>query len=116
VELSNKKYFILHLIIISIQKVLSQYSYASLALCIDEYDASMNEALKKETLLQVLTNHHKNESDSTKRKIELIESSFKQFFSRLKTASDGDVARVFLTGVTPIVMAEFTSGFNITED
>ena len=76
----------------------------------------MNEALKNESLLKVLTNHHKNEDDSTKSRLELIESSFKQFFSRLKTACDEGVARVFLTGVTPVVMAEFTSGFNISVD
>jgi hypothetical protein len=64
----------------------------------------MNEALKNEILFRALTSHHKN-------KFESIESSFKQFFSRLK-ACDRDVAHVFLTGVTP----EFTSGFNISED
>ncbi|CAB4416494.1 unnamed protein product [Rhizophagus irregularis] len=83
---------------------------------IDEYDASMNEALKNEALLKALTIHHKNEGDSTESKLGLIESSYKQFFSRLKTACDEDIASVFLTGVTPIVMAEFTSGFNISKD
>src|SRR5581483_9964097 len=76
----------------------------------------MNEALKNEALLKALTSHHKNEGDSTKSKLGLIESSFKQFFSRLKTACDEGVAHVFLTGVTPVVLAEFTSGFNILVD
>ncbi|CAG8783144.1 2390_t:CDS:1, partial [Acaulospora colombiana] len=31
-------------------------------------------------------------------------------------ACDEGIARVFQTGVTPVVMAEFTSGFNISED
>ncbi|RGB32530.1 hypothetical protein C1646_790310 [Rhizophagus diaphanus] len=83
---------------------------------IDECNASMNEALKNETLLRALNSHHKSESDSTKSRLESIESSFKQFFSRLKTACDEGVSRVFLTGVTPVVMAEFTSGFNISVD
>ena len=76
----------------------------------------MNEALKNEALLKALTSHHKNESDSTKSKLRLIESLYKQFFSRLKTACDEDIASVFLTGVTPVAMAEFTSGFNISKD
>ncbi|CAG8679842.1 15840_t:CDS:2, partial [Funneliformis caledonium] len=82
---------------------------------IDEYDASMNETLKNKPIFQDLTNH-KKEGDSVKSKIELIESSFKQFYSRLKTACDKGIAYVFQTGVTPIVMAEFTSGFNISTD
>src|SRR6185312_8525573 len=76
----------------------------------------MNEALKNETLLQVITNHHKNEGDSAQSKIKKIESSFKQFYSRLKYACDEGIARVFQTGVTPVVMTEFTSGFNISKD
>ncbi|EXX77037.1 hypothetical protein RirG_027480 [Rhizophagus irregularis DAOM 197198w] len=68
----------------------------------------MNKALKNEILLQVFTSHHKDEGDSTKRKIELIESSLNN--SSVKTAYDEDVARVFLTGVTPVVLAEFISG------
>ncbi|CAG8766381.1 14411_t:CDS:2, partial [Funneliformis caledonium] len=79
-----------------------------LYICIDEYDGSMNEALKNKTLY-----HHKDKGDI---KIELIESSFNQFFSILKTACDENIACVFLTGVTPVVMAEFTSGFNISVD
>ncbi|CAG8482792.1 12580_t:CDS:2 [Funneliformis mosseae] len=82
---------------------------------IDEYDASMNETLKNKPIFQDLTNH-KKEGDSVKSKIELIESSFKQFYSRLKTACDKGIAYVFQTGVTLIVMAEFTSGFNISTD
>ncbi|PKY12363.1 uncharacterized protein OCT59_020389 [Rhizophagus irregularis] len=72
----------------------------------------MNKALKNEILLQVFTSHHKDEGDSTKRKIELIESSLNN--SSVKTAYDEDVARVFLTGVTPVVLAEFISD-NIKE-
>ncbi|CAB4438676.1 unnamed protein product [Rhizophagus irregularis] len=87
-----------------------------LYVCIDEYDASMNQALRNDGLFQALTNHHKTEGDFTRNKLELIESSFKQFFSGLKTACDEGIARCFLTGVTPVIMAEFTSGFNISDD
>ncbi|CAG8635364.1 7915_t:CDS:2, partial [Ambispora gerdemannii] len=55
-------------------------------------------------------------SDYKENKIELIESSFKQFYSCLRTACDRGIAYVFQTGVTPVVMAEFTSGFNISSD
>ncbi|KAF0481466.1 DUF1703-domain-containing protein [Gigaspora margarita] len=79
---------------------------------IDEYDAGMTEALKNEYTLQLLIAHHKNSPSRT----EVIESSFKQFYSRLKSACDDGLVYVFQTGVTPIVMAEFTSGFNISED
>ncbi|RIA79431.1 hypothetical protein C1645_745917 [Glomus cerebriforme] len=64
---------------------------------INKYDTSMNKVLKNETLLQALTSHHKNKSYSTKSRFESIESSFKQFFSRLKTTYDEGVAHVFLT-------------------
>ncbi|CAG8785019.1 12006_t:CDS:2 [Dentiscutata erythropus] len=93
-----------------------QSSGHELYVFIDEYDASMNEALRNETILQDLTNHHNKESVFIKSKIELIESSFKQFYSRLKTACDKGITRVFQTGVTPVVVAEFTSGFNISAD
>ncbi|CAB4423906.1 unnamed protein product [Rhizophagus irregularis] len=49
-------------------------------------------------------------------KQELIESSFIQFFSGLKTACNEGVACIFLTGMTPISMDDFISGFNISVD
>ncbi|CAG8832221.1 44825_t:CDS:2, partial [Gigaspora margarita] len=52
-----------------------------LYICIDEYDASINEILRDET-----------------------------------TACDRGIAYVFQTGVTPVAMSEFTSGFNISTD
>nr|CAG8528188.1 5336_t:CDS:2 [Entrophospora candida] len=79
---------------------------------IDEYDAGMIEALKNESTLQPLIAHHKNSLSRT----EAMESSFKQFYSRLKSVCDNGIAYVFQTGVTPIVMSEFTSGFNISTD
>ena len=41
---------------------------------------------------------------------------FKQFFTNLKTATsdtDASVARLFITGVSPVTMDDVTSGFNI---
>ncbi|RHZ51235.1 hypothetical protein Glove_481g111 [Diversispora epigaea] len=93
-----------------------EFSGHKLYVFIDEYDAGMNEALKNETILQSLTVRNKNEDTSVQCKIESMDSSFKQFYSRLKGACNMDIARVFQTGVTPVVLAEFTSGFNISED
>ncbi|CAG8467612.1 2277_t:CDS:2, partial [Acaulospora colombiana] len=56
-----------------------------LYVCTDEYDASMNEALKNETLLQPLTTHHYSSVQSIVKK---IESLFKQFYRCLKYACD----------------------------
>ncbi|CAG8748444.1 15838_t:CDS:2 [Dentiscutata erythropus] len=93
-----------------------QLSDHKLYVFIDEYDAGMNEALKNETILQPLIAHHEKKSNPSKTRIEAMDSSFKQFYSRLKTACDEGIARVFQTGVTPVVMSEFTSGFNISKD
>ncbi|RGB24487.1 hypothetical protein C1646_676355 [Rhizophagus diaphanus] len=76
---------------------------------IDEYDAEMNEALKNESVLHA---HYKNSLS----RIKAMESSFKQFYSRLKSACDKGITYIFQTGMTPIIMAEFTSGFNILTD
>ncbi|RHZ44563.1 hypothetical protein Glove_718g2 [Diversispora epigaea] len=81
-----------------------ELSENKLYIFIDEYDTGMNEALKNESVLQPLS------------KIEAVKSSFKQFYSRLKSACDNGIFYVFQTGVTPIVMAEFISGFNISTD
>ncbi|CAB5167269.1 unnamed protein product [Rhizophagus irregularis] len=73
----------------------------------------MNAVLKNQPLLRDLSIHNKIKAEA---KIKLMENSFKRFFSMLKTACDESIARIFLTGVTPFVMAEFTSGFNISEN
>ncbi|RHZ84669.1 hypothetical protein Glove_78g41 [Diversispora epigaea] len=79
---------------------------------IDEYDARVIEAFKNETIIQP----HHNHDASVQIKIEKIESSFKSLYCRLKYACDEGMARIFQTGVTLVVMSEFTSGFNISED
>ncbi len=42
-----------------------------------------------------------------------MEKIYAEFFSKIKTACDNNVARCFVTGVTPLALTEFTSGFNI---
>jgi hypothetical protein len=43
------------------------------------------------------------------------QSLFRRFFSAIKDKlSEGGVERVFITGVSPIALNDFTSGFNIT--
>ncbi|KAF0500228.1 DUF1703-domain-containing protein [Gigaspora margarita] len=96
--------------LLSLLNVIELCGY-KLYICIDEYDASINEILRDETVIQGLTDNHKNEN-----KTKLIESSFKQFYSCLKIACDRDIAYVFQTGVTPVAISEFTLGFNISTD
>ncbi|RHZ78190.1 hypothetical protein Glove_166g242 [Diversispora epigaea] len=80
---------------------------------IDEYDAGMNEALKNETILKFFTTHHEKKSE---KKIKTIQNSFKEFYSLLKFACDESLVRIFQTGVTPVVLSEFTSDFNISKE
>lgn len=73
---------------------------------IDEYDTSINSALGDNLLASAL---RVDEDDPLKR----MEKIYATFFSTLKAACDADVARCFVTGVTPLALNEFTSGFNI---
>jgi len=76
---------------------------------IDEYDVSINKALANPSFvssLQVLEGGSRNP-------LQRIENMYTEFFSKLKTACDENVARCFITGVTPLALNEFTSGFNI---
>jgi hypothetical protein len=73
---------------------------------IDEYDVSINKALGN--LVSAL---RVGEEGALKR----MEHTYAEFFSRIKTACDDDVARCFVTGVTPLALNEFTSGFNIAK-
>ncbi|ELR15712.1 uncharacterized protein ACA1_378620 [Acanthamoeba castellanii str. Neff] len=70
---------------------------------IDEYDVSINKALGDLPLV------------SEKGLLKSMENTYAEFFSRIKTACDRNVARCFVTGVTPLALNEFTSGFNIAE-
>jgi hypothetical protein len=90
-----------------------------LYILIDEYDNSVNKALSdtKAELYESL--HAKTTLETTSpKKVDQREqqSLFKRFFSTIKDKfSEGGVGRVFITGVSPIALNDFTSGFNITK-
>ncbi len=76
-------------------------------LLIDEYDNFANEVLMA------------GQSGSTRRYEELItgEGMLKTLFKAVKDATEGQgIDRIFITGVSPVVMSDVTSGFNIAEN
>ncbi|KAL6076170.1 hypothetical protein QOT17_003077 [Balamuthia mandrillaris] len=83
---------------------------------IDEYDASINQALGDRSFVSAL----RSSPEDYKNPLKQMENMYSKFFSELKTACDKGVARCFITGVTPLVLSEFASGFNnaqhITDD
>jgi len=83
---------------------------------IDEYDSSINTALGNISIINYLRVKRTTEFTLRENTIKAGESIFKQFFSIIKMACDNYFARAFVTGVTPIVMTEFTSGFNNAMD
>jgi hypothetical protein len=77
-----------------------------LYLLIDEYDNFANE---------VLVSHQQGEG----RYRELVggEGAIKTLFKAVKDAAEGrGLDRVFITGVSPVVLADITSGYNVVED
>ena len=77
-----------------------------LYLLVDEYDNFANE---------VLVSRQKGEG----RYQELVggEGVIKTLFKAIKDAAEGrGLDRVFLTGVSPVVLADITSGYNVVED
>jgi hypothetical protein len=79
-----------------IKKNFGNFHNRKLYVIIDEYDISLNSTLS--TLLKV----KKQENQI-----------FKSFFSVLKEACQSYNTKVFITGVTPLVLSELSSGFNI---
>jgi hypothetical protein len=78
-----------------------------LYLLIDEYDNFANEVLMTGL------------SDSQQRYTDLVkgEGVLKTLFKAVKDGTEGrGIDRVFITGVSPVVMSDVTSGFNIAED
>jgi hypothetical protein len=62
--------------------------------------------------------HVKTSENTSPKKTDQREqqSLYKRFFSTIKDKlSEGGVGRVFITGVSPIALNDFTSGFNITK-
>jgi hypothetical protein len=77
-----------------------------LYLLIDEYDNFANE---------VLVSHQQGEG----RYQELVggEGAIKTLFKAVKDAAEGrGLDRVFITGVSPVVLADITSGYNVIKD
>jgi len=93
----------------SFQSVLAavQQTPYKLYLLIDEYDNFANEVM--------MSGH----SLSRKRYEDLLygEGTLKTVFKAIKTASEGQgLDRVFITGVSPVVLSDITSGYNIAEN
>ena len=70
-------------------------------LFIDEYDNFTNMILAHEEYLM----RYRNQTHG--------EGYLRQFFNTIKGAAGNTLGRVFVTGVTPVIMDDLTSGFNI---
>jgi hypothetical protein len=81
----------------------------ALYVLVDEYDASVNEALGNVNLTKDL--QYEGEQKTKK-----IESKFKQILSTVKDSSQNEGVYVFIMGVTPLAASEFTSEFNEARD
>jgi hypothetical protein len=93
----------------SLQSVLAVLEGTShkLYLLIDEYDNFANEVMMA------------GKSDSQNRYDALIqgEGALKAVFKAVKTGTKGlGIDRIFITGVSPVVMSDISSGFNIAEN
>jgi hypothetical protein len=77
-----------------------------LYLLIDEYDNFANEIMTQATA-----------SDEIYRQLVQKDGPLKTLFKTVKAATAGEgLERIFITGVSPIVMSDITSGYNIAED
>jgi hypothetical protein len=90
----------------SVLAAISQTPYR-LYLLIDEYDNFANEVLMG-----------RGEINPARYKALLsAESSLKTFFRAVKSASSGlGLERVFITGVSPVLMSDMTSAYNVAEN
>ena len=72
-------------------------------LIVDEYDNHLNGVLSKADFVDGL------------KAVEDMDNAFKSFFSVLKSAigNGNGLVRTFIAGVSPLVLSEFASGFNI---
>ena len=92
----------------SLQSLLGAVSQTphKLYLLVDEYDNFANEVMVSPL-------------QGTDRHQELVESegTIKTFFKAVKAGAEGrGVDRVFLTGISPVVLSDMTSGYNVAED
>jgi hypothetical protein len=93
----------------SLQSVLSALESTpyKLYLLIDEYDNFANE---------VMMAGHSNSRDKYEALIQ-GEGALKAVFKAVKSATKGlGIDRIFITGVSPVVMSDISSGFNIAEN
>ncbi len=91
----------------SLQSLLTaiQQTPYKLYLIIDEYDNFANEVMMS-----------KNMGEADYKKLLYGEGIFKTIFKTIKFLSSGrGLDRVFITGVSPVVMADMTSGYNIVK-
>ncbi|MEZ4863988.1 MAG: AAA family ATPase [Caldilineaceae bacterium] len=86
--------------------IASRISERPLYLLVDEYDNFANEVM----MSNQPTGHDRYEALVTG------EGLLKTIFKNVKGAMDEGVGRVFITGVTPIVLSDVTSGHNISEN
>ncbi|QEP42103.1 AAA family ATPase [Ectothiorhodospiraceae bacterium BW-2] len=92
----------------SFERLVSRCRHAGypLYLLIDEYDNFANEVLT-------------SREQGRQRYNELVEGEgvIKTVFKAVKAATDGlGLERVFITGVSPVVMSDITSGYNVAEN
>ena len=73
----------------------------SIYLFIDEYDHFTNDILADPSMEQ----GYKAETHGT--------GAIRAFFNTVKSAGNGSIKRMFITGVSPVTMDDLTSGFNI---
>ena len=72
-------------------------------LLIDEYDNFANEIMMSD--------------EGTYRRLVHADGPFKRLMKQVKTATEGQgIERLFLTGVTPVVLSNLTSGLNIAKN
>ena len=89
----------------SLTSAISQTPY-KLYLLVDEYDNFANEVM-----ISPLRG-----TDRYQRLVE-NEGTIKTFFKAVKAGAEGrGVDRVFLTGISPVVLSDMTSGYNVAED
>lgn len=89
----------------SLTNAIAQTPY-KLYLLVDEYDNFANEVMISPL----------HGTDRYQRLVE-NEGTIKTFFKAVKAGAEGrGVDRVFLTGISPVVLSDITSGYNVAED
>jgi len=90
----------------NILEYFTKYSDKKLYILIDEYDHFANRLLLENL-------------DDYKSSVSVKTAFYKEFFTILKSGASGNnapIKKIFITGVTPMIMSDVTSGFNIVEN